>query len=89
MFEGVLFGLTLYKYYTARAEGWGRAGLVNILARDGMWAFALVFGESSPPLEVEAAHMPERYVSVRAVANLANTLFFTIAPATLAALGLP
>lgn len=46
MFEGVLFGLTLYKYYTARAEGWGRAGLVNILARDGMWAFALVFGES-------------------------------------------
>lgn len=45
MFEGVLFGLTLYKYYTARAEGWGRVGLVNILARDGMWAFALVFGE--------------------------------------------
>lgn len=65
-FEGFLVMLTLYKYCIARAEGWGRAGLMTVLVRDGVWAFALLF-----------------------VVNLANTLFFTIAPATLAALGFP
>ncbi|GJE87387.1 hypothetical protein PsYK624_034700 [Phanerochaete sordida] len=65
-FEGILVALTLCKYFIARAEGWGRAGLMTILVRDGVWAFVLLF-----------------------VANLANTLFFTIAPATLAALGFP
>ncbi|GJE87391.1 hypothetical protein PsYK624_034740 [Phanerochaete sordida] len=65
-FEGVLVALTLCRYFIARAEGWGRAGLMTILVRDGVWAFVLLF-----------------------VANLANTLFFTIAPATLAALGFP
>ena len=33
--------LTLHKYFDARAEGWGRAGLLTILVRDGVWAFAL------------------------------------------------
>ncbi|KIP06166.1 hypothetical protein PHLGIDRAFT_47005, partial [Phlebiopsis gigantea 11061_1 CR5-6] len=43
VFEGFLFGLTLYKYYTACAEGWGGGALLSILVRDGMWAFLLVF----------------------------------------------
>lgn len=45
VFESFLFGLTLYKYYAARAEGWGSGALLTILVRDGMWAFLLVFGE--------------------------------------------
>ncbi|EKM60021.1 uncharacterized protein PHACADRAFT_250873 [Phanerochaete carnosa HHB-10118-sp] len=65
-FESLLLGLTLNKYFTAISEGWGGVMLLNILVRDGVWAFALLF-----------------------IANVANTLFFTIAPATLAALGFP
>ena len=45
-FEGVLFALTLYKYCVARHEGWAGAGLVTILVRDGVWAFALIFRAS-------------------------------------------
>lgn len=45
VFEGVLFGLTVYKYRGATREGWGQRSLLNILVRDSVWAFALVFGE--------------------------------------------
>lgn len=66
VFEGVLFGLTIHKFLEAQKEGWGYISLLNVLIRDSIWAFALLF-----------------------IANIANTLLFTIAPASLAALGFP
>jgi len=66
VFEALLFGLAVYKYWTEETAGLGRISLLQILFRDSLWTFLLIF-----------------------VANFANTLFFTLAPATLAALGFP
>ncbi|KAJ3531248.1 hypothetical protein NM688_g7600 [Phlebia brevispora] len=66
IFESFLFGLTVYKFFAARREGWGKKSLLTVLVRDSVWAFAVVL-----------------------IAMISNTLFFTLAPATLAALGFP
>lgn len=45
VFEGVLFGLTIHKFLEAQKEGWGYISLLNVLIRDSIWAFALLFSK--------------------------------------------
>lgn len=84
VYESFLFGLTVYKYLSAKKEGWAGSSLLMVLVRDGLWAFALVLSMYMPL----SMHVQGKLTS-RKVAMIANTLFFTIAPATLAALGFP
>ena len=46
LFETLLFGLTLFKFVQAVRTGWGHTPVMALLARDGTWAFALIFGAS-------------------------------------------
>lgn len=75
----------MYKFYGAASEGWGQRSLLNILVRDSIWAFALVFSEWYLAL---LTIFSAEYIPLVA-AMVANTLLFTLAPATLAALGFP
>ncbi|ETW81185.1 hypothetical protein HETIRDRAFT_459587 [Heterobasidion irregulare TC 32-1] len=43
LFETLLFGLTLFKFVQAVRTGWGHTPVMALLARDGTWAFALIF----------------------------------------------
>lgn len=85
VFEAILFGLTVYKFYGAANEGWGQRSLLNLLVRDSIWAFALVFSEWY--LALSTVYSAQYILHVAAM--VANTLLFTLAPATLAALGFP
>lgn len=45
LFESLLLVLTLVKLVkTVRALGWGRAPLLSLIARDGLWAYLAVMG---------------------------------------------
>lgn len=87
IFEGILFGLTLHKYLHARKEGWGERSLLNLLVRDSVWAFLLVLSMYAALFVV--VPLTDAHFNNPTVAMMANTLFFTLAPATLAALGFP
>ncbi|TFK24673.1 hypothetical protein FA15DRAFT_655763 [Coprinopsis marcescibilis] len=44
--QGVLFSFTASKFYTAIRDGWGNVPIIKVLARDGTWAFILLFCKS-------------------------------------------
>ncbi|THH11395.1 hypothetical protein EW146_g8063 [Bondarzewia mesenterica] len=44
LFETILFILTLVQFVRALRTGWGHTPVVTLLARDGTWAFAVIFG---------------------------------------------
>ena len=46
IFQIFLFTLTVYKFIQAVHSGWGDVPLLNLLMRDGTWAFFLLFCES-------------------------------------------
>ncbi|KAI0692558.1 hypothetical protein BC835DRAFT_1416486 [Cytidiella melzeri] len=43
VFEAFLFGLTIYKYWTSRDQPWERVSLLQVLVRDNMWTFLIIF----------------------------------------------
>ena len=43
-FQTVLFGLTVWKFFQAVRSGWGDVPILQLLVRDGTWAFFLLFG---------------------------------------------
>ncbi|PCH43844.1 hypothetical protein WOLCODRAFT_90552 [Wolfiporia cocos MD-104 SS10] len=45
-YECLLLYLTVSRYFYARRNGWGNIPLMTILIRDGVWGFALVFGNA-------------------------------------------
>ncbi|TFK24638.1 hypothetical protein FA15DRAFT_409064 [Coprinopsis marcescibilis] len=42
-FQAFLFGVTLWKFLRAFRSGWGNVPFVQLLARDGTWAFMVLF----------------------------------------------
>ncbi|KAI0787233.1 hypothetical protein BC629DRAFT_1515776 [Irpex lacteus] len=66
VFESFLFGLAMFRYWTAHSQGWQQVTLFQVLIRDNMWTFLIIF-----------------------VANLTNTVLFTLAPTTFANMGFP
>ncbi|KAI0089218.1 hypothetical protein BDY19DRAFT_132119 [Irpex rosettiformis] len=66
VFEGFLFGLAMFRYWTAHNQGWEKVSLFQLLVRDNMWTFLIIF-----------------------IANLTNTVLFTLAPTTFANMGFP
>ena len=48
-FETVLLVLMLVKFVQALLSGWGDAPVLTVVVRDGIWAFALVFGTPATP----------------------------------------
>ncbi|TFK22090.1 hypothetical protein FA15DRAFT_671903 [Coprinopsis marcescibilis] len=42
-FQTVLFALTGWKFFQAARSGWGNVPIINLLMRDGSWAFMLIF----------------------------------------------
>jgi hypothetical protein len=47
IFQFLLFGLTVVKFIEALRSGWGDVPLIKLLARDGTWAFFLLFCKST------------------------------------------
>ncbi|KAH9924416.1 uncharacterized protein B0H18DRAFT_878001 [Fomitopsis serialis] len=45
MFESFLFSLTISRYRHAKRDGMANLGLLTVLVRDGMLAFAVIFGK--------------------------------------------
>lgn len=43
-FETLLFGMTLWKFFVAVKDGWGRRPIMREFVSDGTWAYALIFG---------------------------------------------
>lgn len=43
-FETLLFALTLFKFFSALKDGWGRRPVMKEFVSDGTWAYALIFG---------------------------------------------
>ncbi|KAL0955992.1 hypothetical protein HGRIS_002169 [Hohenbuehelia grisea] len=43
LFQIFLFGLTAYQFFVAVRSGWGNVPLIELLMRDGTWAFGLLF----------------------------------------------
>ncbi|KAI0337909.1 hypothetical protein BDW22DRAFT_838763 [Trametopsis cervina] len=66
LFEALLFAMVMYKYLTASKGGWLRTSILQVLVRDNLWTFLLIF-----------------------LADFANAIFFTVAPASLSGLGFP
>jgi hypothetical protein len=50
LFQLTLFVLTTVKFVTSLRRSWGRTPLITLLARDGTWAFALVFRRPFPTI---------------------------------------
>lgn len=46
LFQTFLFSLTLVKFVGAVREGWGDGDLVLLVARDGTWAFTVIFSRT-------------------------------------------
>ncbi|KZV69523.1 hypothetical protein PENSPDRAFT_478821 [Peniophora sp. CONT] len=42
-FEALLFILTAYKLVSTLYHGWGSTPVLNVIVRDGTWAFAMIF----------------------------------------------
>ena len=51
MFETVLFGLTLAALPGRIRSGNARRSVVDIIVRDGTWAFAMAFGELTTDID--------------------------------------
>jgi hypothetical protein len=47
LFEFVLVVLTVVNYRAALKEGWAKGSVLEILARDGLWAFTTILGNFS------------------------------------------
>lgn len=43
-FQTILFLLTAWKFFGAVKAGWGDVPIIQLLMRDGTWAFFLLFG---------------------------------------------
>ncbi|EIN06717.1 hypothetical protein PUNSTDRAFT_145230 [Punctularia strigosozonata HHB-11173 SS5] len=43
VFQGILFGFTVWQFVKTMRHGWGRTRVLDVLMRDGMWAFFLIF----------------------------------------------
>ncbi|PCH35513.1 hypothetical protein WOLCODRAFT_166301 [Wolfiporia cocos MD-104 SS10] len=43
-FETFLFGLIIVKFFTSVSRQLGRRSILFVLVRDGMWAYAIIFG---------------------------------------------
>ncbi|CCM03308.1 uncharacterized protein FIBRA_05436 [Fibroporia radiculosa] len=43
VFETILFGLTLYKFFTSMSTHHHSGSILYVLARDGTWAYAVIF----------------------------------------------
>ncbi len=48
VFESFLFGLAMFRYWTAHSQGWQQVTLFQVLIRDNMWTFLIIFGMSVP-----------------------------------------
>lgn len=53
-YQTFLFIVTMCKFVGAVRSGWGSVPIVQLLARDGTWAFMLLFGTSSSDTLVRA-----------------------------------
>ncbi|KAF6748843.1 hypothetical protein DFP72DRAFT_554594 [Ephemerocybe angulata] len=43
-YQVFLFALTIYKFYQSAKAGWGDVPILQLIMRDGTWAFAVLFG---------------------------------------------
>ncbi|KAJ2913711.1 hypothetical protein MD484_g6707, partial [Candolleomyces efflorescens] len=43
VYQGFLFLVTIWKFYQSVRAGWGDIPIINLLVRDGTWAFCLLF----------------------------------------------
>ncbi|RXW13396.1 hypothetical protein EST38_g12464 [Candolleomyces aberdarensis] len=43
VYQGFLFIVTIVKFYQSAKAGWGSVPILNLLVRDGTWAFCLLF----------------------------------------------